>query len=174
MPARFSPATARCSDHRAVHPERDDGRPAHGGQPFDACPVRAPREVLAPRLHAWVEERRGLSGERVERMRGVGLELVARTAGAAHVLEPDFETLVRCLGTHSPMIPVGYMHVGDEGRVTRRRGSRTRCPTTQTSSSPSLAPPEGPEGAGFGGEGEVWVRSRDQGAAPRADRVEGD
>src|SRR5689334_883305 len=109
MPTRFGRATARRGDDWAVHPERDDGRPTHGRRPLDARPVRAPREVLVPPIHPWVEERHRLSRERIASVRSVALELVAWPAGAAHVLERRPPTL---RSRFDMIVSQGYPGVG--------------------------------------------------------------
>jgi len=87
VPADRAPATSGGHDERMVHPQRHHGRSADRGRAFDLRSVETPGEVILPALLRRVEQGRRFLRERVDGANGIRLELVARSARQADVIE---------------------------------------------------------------------------------------
>ena len=93
VPAYSRPSAPRRNDHRSIHPERDHRGSSYRRRALDSGRIGAPREMIVPPLVARIEERNRLSGDGIDHLHTIRLELVAWPAGEANVLERGQSTL---------------------------------------------------------------------------------
>src|SRR4051812_12421646 len=78
-----------CLEHPGlIEPEGRHGCPTHGGQASEGHPVRLPGKRGAPRVRAWMKERRHVTIDGVGRLGTRALEFIAPITGEAEVLQP--------------------------------------------------------------------------------------
>lgn len=92
MPAASGPTVASGDDCVTVHAQRNDCGPPNGGEAFNARAVEAPFEMVRPLLSPRMEKRHEFAGQGVFGLGRVAFELVARTAGQAHVFKRGIAT----------------------------------------------------------------------------------